>query len=131
MAHILVIDDDASLRGLLAEALRSAGHVVTPAADGLEGAQLYRANPADVVLCDIVMRHSGLTLIRILKEQYPDIRIIAISGAEPHRLDYALASGALCALRKPFALSELVKTVEQVLALPAGAAAATSDKRPA
>ena len=99
------------------EILRLAGHTTTLAADGLEGAQFYRSNPADLVLCDIVMRHSGLALIRILREQFPQCRIIAMSGAEPHRLAYALGSGAFCALRKPFLPSELVELVAKVFAM--------------
>jgi CheY-like chemotaxis protein len=118
MAHVLVIDDDAPLRGMLAEILQTAGHTVTLAADGLEGAQLYRATPADVVLCDLVMRHSGLTLIRILRDQYPACRIIAISGVDPHRLAYARESGAMLTLRKPLSPSELIEAVDKVLKQP-------------
>ena len=117
MAHVLVIDDDPPLRRMLAEILRLAGHTTTLAADGLEGAQFYRSNPADLVLCDIVMRHSGLALIRILREQFPQCRIISMSGAKPHLLAYALESGAVCALRKPFLPPELVELVAKVLAM--------------
>lgn len=123
MARILVIDDDPLLRRMLTEILQRAGHTVVLAADGLEGAQLYRADPADVVLCDIVMQHSGLALIRILRQQYPECRIIAISGAEPRRLAYARASGATDTLSKPFLPGQLVQTVATVLAMPPESAA--------
>jgi DNA-binding NtrC family response regulator len=118
MAHVLVIDDDPPVRRLVADILKIAGHTVTLASDGLEGAQLYREKPADVVLCDIVMRHSGLALIRILHEQYPDCRIIAMSGVDPIRLEYARGSGAMCTLKKPFTPQELVDLIANVLATP-------------
>lgn len=105
----------------MSELLTLAGHDVTLASDGLEGAQLYRAHPADIVLCDLVMKHSGLTLIRILKDQYPNIRIIAMSGVDQRRLNYAVEYGAMKALRKPFPPDELLATIEQVLAAPAPA----------
>jgi CheY-like chemotaxis protein len=124
MAHILVIDDDPPLRSALGEILQAAGHMVTLASDGLEGAQLYRAHPADVVLCDLVMRHSGLALIRILVDQYPDCRIIAISGVAASKLAYALESGAKCTLRKPFTPDQLIEAVNKVLG---GSPAAAGD----
>ena len=49
MARILVIDDDADMRALLEQTLKSAGHEVALAADGAEGVAQYRANPADLV----------------------------------------------------------------------------------
>jgi CheY-like chemotaxis protein len=121
MAHVLIIDDDAPLRGMLAEILRTAGHTTEEAADGVEGAQRYRANPADVVLCDIVMKQSGLTLIRILTEQYPNARIIAISGVDRIRLAHARGCGAMRTLRKPFSPTELIDMVAEVLAAEPGA----------
>jgi CheY-like chemotaxis protein len=115
MAHILVIDDDPPLRSALAEILQVAGHTVTVASDGLEGAQLYRAHHADIVLCDLVMRHSGLALIRILMEQYPDCRIIDISGVAANKLAYALESGAKRTLKKPFTPDELIEAINKTL----------------
>lgn len=123
MAHVLIIDDDAPLRRMLVEILHAAGHTTEEAADGVEGAQRYRANPADVVLCDIVMKQSGLTLIRILTEQYPNVRIIAISGVDRIRLAHAKGCGAMRTLRKPFSPSELLDTVAEVLAAEPGSPA--------
>ncbi len=130
MAHVLIIDDDAPLRAMLAEILQTAGHTTTEAADGVEGAQRYRANPADVVLCDIVMKQSGLTLIRILTEQYPNVRIIAISGVDRVRLAHAKGCGAMRTLRKPFSPSELIDTVTEVLAAEPGSPAPESAAGP-
>jgi CheY-like chemotaxis protein len=115
MPHILVIDDDPPLRSALGEILQATGHTVTLASDGLEGAQCYRARPADLVLCDLVMKHSGLALIRILMEQYPDCRIIAISGVAANKLAYARESGAKWTLRKPFTPDELIEAINKVL----------------
>lgn len=131
MAHVLIIDDDAPLRGMLGEILQTAGHTVSEASDGVEGAQRYRANPSDVVLCDIVMKQSGLTLIRILTEQYPDVRIIAISGVDRVRLAHARGCGAMRTLRKPFSPAELLDTITEVLAAPLGSPAPEPSPGPA
>ena len=55
MARILVIDADAGLRSVAHVILRRAGHRVTLAADGDEGRQAFRADPADLVFCDSSM----------------------------------------------------------------------------
>jgi CheY-like chemotaxis protein len=61
MARILVIDDQPFVRDVLRKMMGFGGHEVSEAADGLEGADLFRRHPCDLVLCDIYMpRESGL-----------------------------------------------------------------------
>jgi CheY-like chemotaxis protein len=115
MASILIIDDNESFRSLLEEMLAAGGHSVKKAADGLEGAQLYREGPTDLILTDIVMPHSGLTTIRVLRDQFPGVKIIAMSGGGAHRLDYARSSGAACTLRKPFSTEQLAAAISEAL----------------
>src|SRR5260370_6370769 len=64
MVRILVIDDDADMRAMLEQTLNSAGHEVALAADGREGVEQYRREPADLVITDIYMPHQeGLDTI--------------------------------------------------------------------
>jgi CheY-like chemotaxis protein len=61
MARILVIDDEPFVRVVLRRLLEFAGHEVMEAGDGVEGTNLFRHHPCDLVLCDLYMpRESGL-----------------------------------------------------------------------
>jgi CheY-like chemotaxis protein len=121
MAHILLIDDDDIFRDVLASALGASGHVVRQAANGNEGLRLYREQPADLVITDIVMpEKEGLDTIRDLRRDFPAARIIAMSGGLAHDpklyLHMAGKFGAHAVLAKPFHLSDLAHAVEAALA---------------
>ncbi|MDO8545485.1 MAG: response regulator [Opitutaceae bacterium] len=116
MASILIIDDDENFRVALERMLVAAGHVVTTATDGLEGAVRYRANPTDIVLLDMVMPHSGLMTLRVLRSQYPGIRIIAMTGGAPFRLGFARNIGVPHTLVKPFTSEQLADVIAVTLA---------------
>lgn len=63
--RILAVDDDPTARGVLVAALRSAGHVVTEASDGVEGLRLATASPFHIVVSDWMMPGGdGLSLAR-------------------------------------------------------------------
>ena len=82
MASILVIDDDEALRLLLREMLQADGHAVREAANGREGLALYRAQPADLVITDILMpEQDGMEVILELTREFLDARVIAMTGA--------------------------------------------------
>lgn len=120
MARILLIDDDNLLREALAIALIEAGHTVRQAADGKPGVKLFRAEPADLVITDIIMPdRDGIETIIALHHEYPDLPIIAMSGfarASKLFLDLANRLGARRTLAKPFPPAVLLHTVEEVLA---------------
>ena len=123
MASILVIDDDAPIRQVLAEILTRHGHRVREAEHGIAGVKLYREEPADLVITDMVMpEKEGVSTILELREIDSAVRIIAISGgmAQDPELYLQLAEGlgADRVLRKPFLLTELITLVSEVLALP-------------
>lgn len=120
MARLLLIDDEAELRGLLKEALTDAGHEVADAASGDEGIALYRVAPADVVITDVLMPNKvGLQTILELKRDFPNARVIAISGGFNRRTnnDTALAKtlGVDRTLAKPFSAETLLQVVRDVL----------------
>ena len=118
MASILIIDDDDEFRGALEQMLVAGGHAVTVAGDGLEGTKLFRAAPTDLILIDMVMPHSGLMAIQVLRDQHPGLKMIAMSGAGSHRLDYARGFGALRSLAKPFTPQQLAEAIATTLAAP-------------
>lgn len=129
MESILIIDDDLPICRLLTDALVRKAYSVRSAANGIEGIQLYRAQPADLVITDMVMpEQDGLSTIMELRRISPDIRIIAMSGGLIQTpklyLQFAEKLGADRVLLKPFRLDELLKMVAEVLALPRGPATA-------
>ncbi len=123
MARILFIEDDNLLREVLCRCLTDVGHVVTQAGDGREGLKRFHLDPAELVITDIVMPdQDGLGMITELRKHYPDVPIIAISGASGNASIYlAIAAklGARRILTKPFTVPELLRTVNEVLAGPA------------
>jgi CheY-like chemotaxis protein len=116
MARILVIDDDAQIRETLRIILEHAQHEVVEAQNGRVGINLYRKEPSDIVIVDMIMPEvDGVETIADLRRDYPGVKIIAISGySEPH-LRIAKKLGALRTLHKPFPLTELIGAVQEVL----------------
>jgi len=113
MARILVIDDEELARFTLREILEAAGHEVIEASNGNEGTAFQRANPCDVVITDMIMpEKEGLETIVELKGEYPDLKIIAISGGGRTRnLDFLKLAGEFGADRiiiKPFSEEDLM-----------------------
>jgi CheY-like chemotaxis protein len=120
MARILLVDDDDQLRTVLALVLERAGHTVTAVADGARGIAAYRAAPADLVVTDLVMpEKEAIETIQELKAEFPDVRVIAISGggrrAGMDYLQMAARLGANRVLAKPFTNREILTAIEEVL----------------
>lgn len=119
-ATILVIEDDEAHRRVCRLALRGAGYQVLTAGDGAEGLRLLAEQAVDVVLTDILMPNvEGVETIVALRKQYPDVRIIAMSGggtvSAEQCLDLSRTLGASAVLRKPFTVDELVQAVSGAL----------------
>jgi two-component system, response regulator, stage 0 sporulation protein F len=118
MAAILVIDDEEIIRVLLRSALEAAGYEVTEATNGREGLDLYRKQPMDLVITDILMPElSGLDMLMELTREFLDAKVIAISGAAGERnvLDVAKLLGARQTFPKPFSIPDLLNAVRYEL----------------
>ena len=120
MTTILVVDDNSEYRSMLQSILERAGYHVIVAADGDIGLRLYRENKPDLAITDLIMpNREGLGLIMSLKKEFPDVRIIAISGGGKFDtgefLEIAKDLGAVCALQKPFEHEVLLDTVKKCL----------------
>lgn len=115
MARIILIDDDALLRNTVARNLTAAGQSVAVAGNGFDGVALFRKDSADLILTDLNMPHGGLPTIRVLRAEFPQLPIIAMSGNSTN-LDMAGAIGATRILSKPFTPAELAAAIAEVLA---------------
>jgi CheY-like chemotaxis protein len=121
MAHILVVDDDEQILRLLTRMLKTRGHSVETATDGEEGITAYRAGTFDLMLLDLLMPNKeGLETIVELRAEFPDIKIIAMSGGSEayafNDLPTATKLGAQWRLCKPFDRAKLDDVVSQALA---------------
>lgn len=120
MAHILVIDDDDTLRGAIVAFLQSSGHEVHEANDGKKALTLFEATPVDLVITDINMPEmDGIEIILKFGSTWPDIPVIAMSGGgllpKEMLLDQAGLLGATQSISKPFDLLDLLEIVERAL----------------
>ncbi len=121
MASILVIDDDVRVQEFIQIVLEEAGHEVRCAGNGVEGLIAHRQRPADLILCDLFMPvKEGLETIQELHQEFPQVKVIAISGgwSQDGRIDLlpvAKLFGAAAVLHKPLMPAELADKVEQIL----------------
>jgi CheY-like chemotaxis protein len=120
MAHILIIDDDDQFRTMLRQLIERNRHEVKEASGGKEGIKLYREDPTDLIITDLIMPgKDGIETIQELKKEFPDVKIIAVSGGgrlgPQDYLHLAKMLGAQRTLTKPINLPELLKTIEELL----------------
>ena len=119
-SRVLVIDDEAAVRASVCGILSDVGYIVAEAGDGVAGVDSLRSSAADAVVMDIYMPlRDGFETIRELRRVAPGVRIVAISGGARGDFDPLKAAemlGADRALRKPFAMEELLAALDDVLA---------------
>lgn len=117
---ILLVEDEDAVRLFSARALRNKGYKVVEAKSGEQAVEVLRdrSHKFDLMITDVVMpQMDGATLIRIVREQLPDLKVICISGyaeeAVRKRLDTDAADIAF--LPKPFSLDQLAGQVKEAL----------------
>lgn len=120
MIQVLVIDDDRLIRVLLRSILENVGLQVLDASGGRLGLRLLRAAPCDLVITDLLMPDvDGVAVIREVRKEFPEIKIIALSGGgmtmtAETALDVAQRSGALRRLTKPVFQHQLLATIQEL-----------------
>ena len=115
---ILIIDDEAGVRGPTRRALEHCGYRVLEAPDGIQGLELYRRERDRVrlVLLDIVMPNmSGWEVLAALRERAPSLPVILVSGYPATDQPEDSVENGDAFLAKPFALEELLGTVRRLL----------------
>jgi CheY-like chemotaxis protein len=112
MKRILVIDDEPTALEVLRRILEMEGYEVLQAANGKEGIAAFRQNPCDLVITDMVMPvKDGLQTILELRNEVPDLPVIAISGGGTISKErYLAVAGYLdnvITIAKPFTVDEV------------------------
>jgi two-component system nitrogen regulation response regulator NtrX len=117
LAHLLIVDDDASTLASLSRAFRLAGHEATVCDNAARALELIKTERFDVVLSDVVMPgKDGLTMLEDLRAQGATVPVIMISGqANIEMAVRATRSGAVDFLEKPLSTEKLLLTIDNVL----------------
>jgi CheY-like chemotaxis protein len=116
---ILIIDDDPLARYTLSKVLTSNGYEVVMAVDGESGfAAVLEENP-EIVITDLIMpKREGIETILRIRQEHPEIRIIAISGGGRYGnadlLPMAQSVGADAIVAKPFEAEELLEPLRRL-----------------
>lgn len=116
--RILVVDDEAVLRRVIARVLERSGYEVTVAGSASDAeALLDEGTDPDLVLCDVSLCGvHGADAVRSFRERCPGIPAILMSGSDPHEVDRGGEEGEeLPFLAKPFEPAELVDRIREIL----------------
>ena len=120
MAKILIVDDECEIRKMLQRVLGRSGHALFEASNGQEAIEQLQRESHELVITDIVMpEKEGLETIMQIRRDFPDVKIIAISGGgrvgATHYLDMAQRVGADRTFAKPFDRTDVINAVRELL----------------
>lgn len=116
--HILVVDDEESIREIVCSMLAASGYQCHQVPSGVEALHLLESGADfDLMLSDLMMAElDGIALLERTKEQFPDMPVIMVTAV--HDISVALAAirnGAYDYLLKPFEREQLMNTVRRAL----------------
>jgi CheY-like chemotaxis protein len=121
VTRVLVVDDNADMRLTMKLLLEMEGYEVELAANGREALEVQRACRAHVLITDLFMPDAdGFETIERFRKEFPEIRIIAMSGGGRSRamrtdhLPVASVIGAHATLRKPFPIEKLLEALRSI-----------------
>lgn len=119
--HILVADDEETIRETIAGVLRKAGADVETACDGASAIEELQHHPYDLLLADIRMPHkNGYEVYAAAREGNPDIAVILMTGFgyDPnHSIVRAKKEGLSAVLFKPFKVEQLIAEIRGAFAV--------------
>ena len=120
MTKILVIDDDASDRDLLAAVLTKRGYEVILADNGGTGLMLCHRRTPDAVVLDLNMPGiDGRSLLRQLRILHPTLPVVVFSGLSTEEIEQEMLNqGATACIPKAFSLHQLGSALQEVLPSP-------------
>ena len=109
--RVLLVDDEEEFVLTLAERLNLRGIHATVATDGESALRLIEGDPPDVVVLDVLMPGmSGLDVLQRIRQEYPQIRVILLTGHGSTRDGIeGMRLGAFDFLMKPLSIEKLVE----------------------
>ncbi|MDP3911731.1 MAG: response regulator [Gemmatimonadales bacterium] len=123
MPRILIAEDDADVRSVVARHLGNAGYEVLETAGGRACLDVLRTTPVDLVIVDIYMPEvDGIAVIAQAHREFAQVPILAISGGgtvpQDRTLEIAQRLGATRTLTKPFDREALLASVRELVGEP-------------
>lgn len=117
--RVLVIEDNEDFRKLTLAWFQKYGIEVEGVANGAQGLARQRARPAEVIITDIFMPEmEGIETIHDLCHEFPEVKIIAMSGRDPlgnfDVFQVARQVGAAKTFNKPFKFEDLIAAVHEL-----------------
>lgn len=112
MAKVMVVDDSRTMCRMLSSLLSEMGHeVVATESNGEAAVEKLKTVQPDVVTLDITMPvMDGLTALALIKDNYPDIKVVMISAAgQKAKVTQAVKAGAVDFIHKPFNKDDVEK----------------------
>ena len=120
MSHVLIVDDEESMRLLVARAIAMDGHDIRTASDGAEALEILGRtdSPFDLMLTDIQMPvMDGIALALSAARDFPDVTILLMTGyAEQRERASGLSAIAHDVISKPFSVADIRTAVADALA---------------
>lgn len=118
MPHVMIIEDDAAIRRMIAHCAMDSHWRVTTLGDGRDLERLLQDEPADILLVDLGLPHlDGLSLVEGLRANGNNIPVLVITAYElPHLYDTVKGAGANGLLQKPLDPDELLHRMQGLLA---------------
>ncbi len=114
--HILIVDDEESIRNSMQEFVKKSGYPTITASSAEEALEIIKSNPVDVIITDIILPHKdGLELTELIKEDY-DIDVIVMTGFNgKYSYGEAITKGASDLVFKTIRFEELLLRLKRVL----------------
>ena len=116
--HILLVDDEAPIREMLALALGRSGYRVTDVSSAAEAERIVQSDPPHLIISDLQLEESdGLDLIAKVKATAPHVPVILLTGVlfDEQVVRDALGDKISCYLHKSSPLSKIVAEVRRLL----------------
>lgn len=119
---VLIVDDDKWVRETIAEFIDLLGYQPIVAADGAKGLACLETEQVSLVIADIKMpAMDGIEMMKRIKEKYPDLHVILISGYQPDTsCEDLMNSGASDYITKPFNIDMIERKVRNLIERRAG-----------
>jgi DNA-binding NtrC family response regulator len=118
MKHILIVDDEASIRDLLSEFFRKRGYKVSTAATPEEAQSMTDSVPINLVILDVLLSDcDGMELLGSIKLKHPNLPVIIMTGIgfDEELLKEAQQKGAAGYVSKTLPLDQLLMEVHRTL----------------
>lgn len=116
--HILLVDDETEISGLLADFLTHRGYRTTAVPSAIEAHRTVASDPPDLIISDLQLEDSdGLEMIEQLKMKLPDTPIMLLTGVffDPQVVRDTLSKRVACYLQKTSPLTQILGEVKRLI----------------